>query len=386
MLAFLHFPRVSFKVILSGLIFVILLAGLAGGFYLIKNPTNFLPRADIKSEVPTTDMVLTTPHTTVPLGDVFPVDIVIRSDIDSANLFVAKLKYSDSLKVVRILTSKAQAEDSNDYFIQKWIKLDIKNTLGETDIVGGVISPGILTNLQDQKKMILARVFFEAEKPGTTTISQNVSGIYRNADNLNIFKQGKALTINVDNHDSTLKPNKEIPAEPSQENFTPLQFPKGGEIINYKDPIKITWEKEITEVTVSILINDKLLGNVITGMPKGASFIFYPTTKIPLAFLSKRNTFQFKVSGKTDDGQVITYLNSQPFEFSLSPQDSSIGSSSGALDLLKEFQSSPNIDLTTLSLLLTSFNSDQNLEKVDFNKDGYVNELDLWILKNLIKI
>jgi hypothetical protein len=369
------------KTILSGVLMVVLLGGLGGGVYLTQHGTSFLPRAENRLPILSTNLVLETPKADVALGEVFPVDIVVHSDVEAANLFAAKLEYPASLKVVRVATNSAQANSGGEYFVQKWLKIDINNSSLETNIIGGVPNPGLLTDSNSPQKMILATVFFVADTPGSASISIAHSGIFRNEDNQNILSVGQSLNLTVDQNGDPNASNEEI--KPTIENPPqPLLAPQGGEIIGYNTPFRVVWDQEINDATIALLLNGQFLGNLQENLPKTSFYIFTPSQKIPLAYLNRTNTFQFRVTGKLESGQIITYQNDEPFEILLNAQTTT----SSALDLLNKLRSGAAIDNSTASLLLTSYNSNENLDKVDFNQDGFVNEIDLWFVKNLLKL
>lgn len=71
------------------LILVVLLVGLAVGFYLVKEKTNLLPKASVSGPTgPQTSFLLTT-ESGAPkaAGERFNVYLKVRSDLETANLF-----------------------------------------------------------------------------------------------------------------------------------------------------------------------------------------------------------------------------------------------------------------------------------------------------------
>ncbi|MCR4306059.1 MAG: hypothetical protein NUV73_03170, partial [Candidatus Daviesbacteria bacterium] len=140
------------------LLFLILLAGVGVGIYLVQTKTSlFSKAAPVIPQKPETSFELEAQADTSPsfvdataiksaaVGQKFRVDVWVRSDIDPANLFVAKLKYStDLLQVVEI-----EKRDANS-FINQWIVEPLfDNNSGEISIIGGVNAPGLLTSSQD---------------------------------------------------------------------------------------------------------------------------------------------------------------------------------------------------------------------------------------------
>src|SRR3989338_4183187 len=117
------------------LLILLLLAGLGAGLYVIKNPTVLQPKAapilpsnpeaslelelEKNGETPFPDD--STPTSITP-GSTFRVDVYARSDIDAANLFTAKVKYSlDTIDLVEINKRDGQS------FVGNWVEASNDN-------------------------------------------------------------------------------------------------------------------------------------------------------------------------------------------------------------------------------------------------------------------
>lgn len=139
--------KLNEKGFIHAFLFLLLLAGLGVGVYLVQTKTGlFSKAAPVIPDKPETSFKLAVDKAVpknIPLGSRFRVDIWTRSDIDPANTFVAKLKFNpDELQVVEI-------NDGNQSFVNQWIEKTFDNTAGKVSIVGGVNPPGLLTSSQD---------------------------------------------------------------------------------------------------------------------------------------------------------------------------------------------------------------------------------------------
>lgn len=186
-------PQLNQKGFIAQLfIFLLLLAGLAVGIYLVQNRTTLFSKASgggvSQPITPAVGLTVESDFGTY-VGQEVAVSIMARSDFDSANLFAAKLKFNkDLLRVSKI--------DTNTGFIKNWVEEHYDNDTGEISLVGGIPNPGIQTQIGSAGQMAL--IYFVALKEGKADISfTNESAIYRNYDNSNVigFKKGATITI-----------------------------------------------------------------------------------------------------------------------------------------------------------------------------------------------
>lgn len=136
--------KLNEKGFIHAFLFLLLLAGLGIGVYLVQTRTGWFSKAaPVIPDKPETSFKLAVDKAVpknIPLGSRFRLDIWTRSDIDPANTFVAKLKFNpDELQVVEI-------NDGNQSFVNQWIEKTFDNTAGKVSIVGGVNPPGLLTS------------------------------------------------------------------------------------------------------------------------------------------------------------------------------------------------------------------------------------------------
>jgi hypothetical protein len=144
----------------------------------------------------------------IKVGQIFAVDVQIRSDIDASSLVNLSLNYANSKIIVqKIIIDGQLIEQKNDgsspkvakeFFIDSWVTQNFDNTKGEVQLIGSVPNPGFIT-LKGSSPAVMARLYFKAVSAGESEISiNNTSGIYRNADDENILvnKQNLRFIIN----------------------------------------------------------------------------------------------------------------------------------------------------------------------------------------------
>lgn len=200
-------PEQNFTIKTQGfvhiLLVIFLLVGIAVTVYLVGKQTNLLPKAFApKPTGPETSFSLFGQGDCVgffcpgmpqkdPLpGEEFEVKLFVRSDIDEANLFQAKMKFPVNLvEVTGIKTDNG--------FIKNWVENFYDNNTGEISLAGGVPSPGFQTKLGGESAL-MATIVFKAKTGGTGTVLFNDdSAIYRNTDNADILKIKREYDISI---------------------------------------------------------------------------------------------------------------------------------------------------------------------------------------------
>lgn len=180
------------------IVLLILLLGIVGAVLLVTRgePLKFLPKAGggVSGPIsPQTSYTLVPSKQNVVTGEEFTVDILVRSDIDAANLFAAKITFPpDLLEVTARQTNQAGAIP-----ISNWVEQYLDHTNGLVSFVGGIPSPGYQTTA-DQSAPKLATIYFRAKVQGSAVINfEDSSAIYRNSDNLNILGLKNGITITI---------------------------------------------------------------------------------------------------------------------------------------------------------------------------------------------
>lgn len=112
------------------LLLILLGIGVIAGVYLVQTKTNILPKAGGPAPtIPTTSFILSPNKPIVMTGDEIKVTVLVRTDIATANLFTAKLKFPADLLQVKELHT-----DSN------------LNTAGSSQVKGVSIAQAITCN------------------------------------------------------------------------------------------------------------------------------------------------------------------------------------------------------------------------------------------------
>ncbi|MBI2334714.1 right-handed parallel beta-helix repeat-containing protein [Candidatus Daviesbacteria bacterium] len=185
------------------LLVLFLLISIAASVYLVQQKTNLLPKAgSLKPTGPETSFSLVGPsdcsgllcifkfQKEFPVDAEFKVEVLVRSDIDEANLFKAKITFpAELVEIVSISTEKS--------FIQNWAENFYDNNQGVISLAGGVPSPGFKTE-QGKDSALMATITFKTKKTGKGTLSlTDDSVIYRNTDNINILTVKRPLEVTV---------------------------------------------------------------------------------------------------------------------------------------------------------------------------------------------
>lgn len=191
-------PKLSEKGAIQFIVLLILLAGIIATVYLAQRTQIFKPKAG--GGGPSAPIVAQTSFRFVselfgqPLqayvGREVADSVDISSDFDSANLFVAKIKFDkDLLQVSKIDTQSSSV-------IKNWIEQYYDNNIGEISLVGGIPDPGFQT--QPGAPGGMATIYFVPLKEGKAELYfSDDSAIYRNSDNANILvvKGKTSITI-----------------------------------------------------------------------------------------------------------------------------------------------------------------------------------------------
>ncbi len=423
-------PIISKRSLASVLGVLILLLGLPIGVYLVSQETDFLPKAStpLTNQISETSMVLTSNQTNFSTGEEIAVAVIVHSDSDPANLFVAKIDFpKDLLFVTGIATSSAKFANG-DYFVQKWIQTSFDNDAGEITLAGGVANPGFKTDTKNSTKSVLATVIFKAKKDGTASlVLRDTSAIYRNSDNSNILKSKSDLTLQILKDQKVCQSASDCPANyrcltpdlvaadtPAQAsssavttggycqqiltdqstssaslkpgNDFKLVSPKGGEIFSYDSTVPISWEGSQTDpvsLSVSLYINDKFLGKIISDTPNINRYNWLPKDTLPISYIGSNNTYKIEVQAKTTEGSIAQGISQGPFGIILGPVSLPVASGSAKLDGQMDLNGDGKSDFKDISRLLSGYYSNQKTDS-DINLDGVVNDIDLWLLKNKI--
>ncbi len=401
-------------------IMVLVLLAMPVGVFLTLRSQNVNSRADTSvSTVVTaeTSMKLVSPQSSVNNQAIFPVDVVIRSDQQSTNLFSAHLNFpTDKLEVLAIASNSADLTDqTKQYIATKWIEASYNNESGTVSLVAGVPSPGFQSDGKVQTTPVLATVFFKTRSTGSANIDFQGDNLMLGTDNAtNVLTKPQNLVMEVRDSVGDFNDKKYeqivqnlIPGLPVSTNSS-LINPNGGEVYSYYKPVQIKWTNPVATsggktnvkkstplvlpsvITISLFMNDQFLGQ-LAQVPSGVQEYVWDITKtLPVAYIRPENSFKIELEHATQDSaeQTEKVLSNGPFAIYL--QDTVSFRQPNQNELIGDkvdLNGDSKVDLTDVSYLLSQFLQPVTVtnKKVDLNNDLVINDLDLWYLDQAFK-
>lgn len=269
----------------------------------------------------------------------------------------------------------------------KWIESAFDNSSGKVSIISGMPTPGLKTGGANEEKIYLATIFLKSKGEGATVLEVSPdSQILRNSDNVNVFKTGNDLALNLRNpiQESLVSP---LPSaspsprkQPGDEESLPLVVitsPVTAANYSYFSPLSVVWSSFNIEIisSINIYVNGELQGPIVQNLEAGAGkFDWRIQDTLALHYIQPANVFEIEVIGVSEDGKVAKAL-SGPFGILGSEQvpNTPSGGQVSAQNQLKV------IDVSrALTNYLVSPLKDAAL---DLNKDGVINALDLFLIR-----
>lgn len=344
------------------------------GIFLVSRQTQLRPQAAVEEVRPevVSGIFLESKLTA---NGVVPVDVYIKSPIDQINLVEAKLHFDPSLlSIDKIATGSAEA--SAPVLFNKWVESSFDNAKGEVSIIAGLPSPGLKTGSPNDEKVYLGTVNIRSKKPGTAVLQvKPESKILRNSDSENIFRTGNDLVLNLSNPvESSPSPT---PGRASSEVLLVMTVPETGANYSYFKPMEIVWSAFNVETIsqINLLVNGELLGPLGQNIEaKEGKFRWLPSDILALPYIQLSNTYQVEIVGVSKNGAVSKVV-SGPFGI-LGTEEIA-----GGLPNPQSFAQN-QLSVVDFSRALGSYLvlplKDSSL---DLNKDGVVNELDLFLIR-----
>lgn len=360
----------------------LLLLSLPVGVYLTQQKTTLYPQAASPLKpAPKASLEIATTSKTESAQEKFNIEILVRSDIDEANLVVAMLKFpADYLEVESVNTEQG--------LVEKKIESNFNNQKGEVSIIGGIPNPGFKTveTTKDSSGHILATIYFKPKKPGSINLYfDSSSAIFRNSDNTNILEKKGDLMLTINETNPILHSSPSAILNNSQEKLKIIS-PKGGLVYSYFQPMQILWEpKDISKISsIDLFLNGSKLGKISSNIVSGGAFLWNPQNTLVLPYANVENTFQIVVTALDKNGNVATGSTDGPFGIITDNkivQKIATASARLSFDNL-DINGGGALDPEDLSIILSNFGRKiLTNPKTDINRDGVVNELDLWMLK-----
>lgn len=182
-------------------IIILLIIATAGAYYLfMAKPKPVTLEEKVPPPITGAIYILSADPLEASLGGQIKVSVLIKSDLDSANLFVAKLKFPSELLQAKNIDLRSESTASGfikNWFISNWVENTIDNNTGSVSLVGGVPNPGFQTQ-KESTGSAMADIIFTSLKTGDAKITfDDTSAIYRNSDNINILVAKKDITVKI---------------------------------------------------------------------------------------------------------------------------------------------------------------------------------------------
>jgi hypothetical protein len=374
-------PKRSKVAIFGIVVLSLLLLAIPGGIYLVSQDTQFAPQAAITEKLPevVTGIFLESKLSLESQGGVIPVDIYLKSPLDSVNLVNAQISFNPGLlSVDKIATGSANP--ATPAVFSKWFEAGFDNTSGQVSIISGLPNPGIKTGGSSDDKIYLATVFLKPKNSGTAVlqISQD-SQILRNTDNVNIFKTGNDLALNLPAAISEatsagrISPKVKSQSEP----LIVLTSPQPALNYSYFKALDVVWSSFNVEIisAINLYLNGELLGSLGQNLKSDTGkFQWQPKDTLALHYIQPVNTYEIELIGLSKDGTTIK-TTSGPFGIL------GIEEVSGIAPNVETF-SKNQLTITDASRSLTNFLvSPLKDSSLDLNKDGLINDLDLFLIR-----
>lgn len=312
------------------------------------------------------------------------VDLRARVEEKKANFFSTKISFPPGkLEVVSIATvSAVLAGDSSSLLRPVEATSDNKN--GFISFSAGYPNPGLETD--SGQEINLATINFKPLQEGAAQMRVTEgSAIYASSDNSNILNlPNPTLDVSLagfTNQVLTQKsPVSRVKTSPKKISLS-LFSPEGGKNYSYYTQLPVKWKSSgVDQVDVSLYRNGSFFGRLISDIPASGEFGWEPTTSLPLIYINNKSVFYIELRGKDSEGKELLVAKGQPFSLSLDPSIST----SGAALTYPGGQSEITLDIGTFSRLFSNYDRADFDDSVDLNSDGVVNDIDLWILRNIM--
>lgn len=360
------------------LVLSLMLLGIPVGIFLVSQRTQLAPQAAVTEKVPEVVSGIFLESKLSSGGGEIPVDVYVKSPLDTINLVSTQIKFEPSLISIDKIATDAASLNHQAIF-NKWFEVSFDNDKGQASIISGLPSPGLKTGSPNDEKVYLATVYVKSKKPGPAILQITPdSQILRNSDSINIFKTGNDLALNLSSvgneASASQKPKK--PQE-DEEPLIVITNPQAAANYSYFKPIDIIWSSfEAERISqINLYLNGQLLGPINQNLEAAdGQFQWQPKDTLALPYIQPTNTYQIEIIGVSKEG-VVTKVSSAPFGI-LGSED--ITGSPPSTETFSQNQLSVSDVSRALSNYLVLPLKDGSL---DLNKDEAINELDLFLIR-----
>lgn len=370
--------------IFSIIVLSVLLLAIPLGIYLVSQRTQLVPEAayvETPSVVNSPAGIFMESKLTSGDNSVIPVDIFVKSSMDDINLVNAEISFNPELLMVeKLATSSAELNQESPF--NKWIEADFDNSQGVINLLAGVPAPGIRSSGED--KFYMTTIYFKPIKEGSVIlqISDN-SEIFRNSDNINIFRSGNDLVLNLGNvvQVASQSASPRFSPQNSKEPLLVITNPRGGANYSYFKDLEIVWSSfNVDRISqVNLYINGDKFGTIAQNIESSeGKYNWAPQSSLGVPYIQQANSYEIEIVGFSKDGEVVRAASGV---FGIQGIQDAIGTVPDGPSF-EQNQLTVNDLSRALSGYLTEPVADPSL---DLNKDGVINDLDLYLVKlNLI--
>lgn len=378
-------PKRSKAGIFGIVVLSIMLLGLPIGIFLVNQRTQLAPQAAVTQVAPEVVTGIFMESKLSQSGNQeIPVEIYIKSPVDNFNLVGAQIRFDPSLiSMERISTGSAELNQQTPF--NKWMEVSFDNEKGTAAIISGLPNPGVKTGSSADDKAYLATIYLKPKKAGTAILQMSPqSQIFRNSDNINIFKTGNDLALNLSNVPAEGTPS----ASPKKNNGTGngsvivLTNPAGALNYSYFKPMEVIWSSFNVEriSQINLYVNDEKLGAIAQNLIAAeGKFVWQPKDTLALHYIQPANTYSIEIIGVSKNGDVARMISGP---FGLSGTEETTGSVPS-----QESFSQNQLSVTDVSRALTNYLAEPIRDNsLDLNKDGIINALDFYLMRlNLLE-
>lgn len=229
-----------------------------------------IPLPTQETILPETGFTLSSSKSDVKVGESFNVSLLVRSDQDFANLFVAKLHFpANLLEVTNIDLKPKNSNFVANWFLTNWVENVYDNNSGSISLVGGVPNPGFKTTVEASSSA-MADITFTAKKGGAGAVTfDNTSAIYRNLDNSNIlaikrevFVKVAETTLNTTPTITNIKGDLNLDGKVDLVDLSAL-LSRFGQDVNTGDSADLNADKKINSFDYSIMVKILSTDNIV---------------------------------------------------------------------------------------------------------------------------
>lgn len=352
----------------------LLLLGLPLGIYLVGQRTQLSPQAAVITVTPEiVSGIFMESKLTSSSDTLIPVDIYVKSPLDNINLVNSQFKFDPALvSIEKIATSSAELPQTPAF--NKWIESTFDNTKGTAAIIAGTPNPGLKSD--SEGKLFLATLYLRPKQTGAAILQIDPnSELLRNSDNVNLFKTGNDLVLNLANvSESTPSAS---PRRGAEEPIIVITSPVAAQNYSYFKQLDILWSGfDVDRISqINLFVNGEKLG--VVGQNIEASegkFSWQPQQTLALHYIQPANTYEIEVIGISRNG-AVAQARTGPFGI-LGTETVAGGIPGGAT--FEQNQLTVTDASRALSGYLVEPLKDASL---DLNKDGVINDLDLFLIK-----